>query len=38
MNYRAVLTTCRQEALARLMQRQGFTRTDDGVIHLLQML
>lgn len=35
MDYRAILTTCRQPSLARLLERHGFERTDEQMIHLL---
>ncbi len=35
MDYGAILTTCRQESLAKLLQRQGFVTTDANMIHLL---
>jgi GNAT superfamily N-acetyltransferase len=38
MNYGVMLTTCRQEALARVYEKNGFTRTDDSVIHLLKVI
>jgi len=36
MDYGVMLTTCRQPALARIYEKNGFQRTDDGVIHLLR--
>ena len=38
MDYAIVLTTCRQESLARLLEGQGFGRSDSGMIHLLGVL
>jgi hypothetical protein len=38
MNYGAMLTSCRQPALARIYERHGFTKTDEGVIHLVRNL
>lgn len=35
MDYPAILTTCRQPSLAKFMERCGFQRTDEGMIHLL---
>jgi hypothetical protein len=35
MEYPFILTTCRQESLARLLERCGFQRSDSGMIHLL---
>lgn len=37
-DYDCVLTTCRQEGLARLLERKGFTRSDGGMIHLFKNL
>lgn len=36
MDYGVMLTTCRQPALARVFEKNGFQRTDDSVIHLLR--
>lgn len=36
MDYGVMLTTCRQPALARVYEKNGFLRTDDSVIHLLK--
>jgi len=38
MGYGIMLTTCRQAALARVFQKNGFEQTDDSVIHLVKML
>ena len=38
MDYAIVLTTCRQESLARMLERQGFQRSDTGMIHLVGVL
>jgi hypothetical protein len=35
MEYPIILTTCRQEGLARLLNRAGFATTDHEMIHLL---
>jgi len=35
MDYPIVLATCRQESLARLLERHGFHRSDSGMIHLV---
>lgn len=35
MNYGVILTTCRQDSLARMLERNGFQRTDENMIHLL---
>jgi hypothetical protein len=35
MDYPIILTTCRQPALARLLNRAGFQTTDREMIHLL---
>jgi hypothetical protein len=38
LNYNVMLTTCRQESLARVYEKiGGFTRTDDGMIHLIKI-
>ncbi len=34
----AVLASCRQDSLAKLMERTGFARTDEGMIHLATIL
>lgn len=38
MNYGVMLTTCRQPALARVYEKNGFERTDDAVIHLIKII
>lgn len=38
MGYSVMITTCRQESLARLHERNGFARTDEGMIHLVKVL
>jgi hypothetical protein len=35
MEYPFILTTCKQESLARLLERNGFQRSDEKMIHLL---
>lgn len=35
IDYGAILTTCRQPALARLLERSGFSKTDENMIHLM---
>lgn len=35
MDYGIVMTTCKQESLARLLERHGFMRSDSGMIHLI---
>lgn len=37
-DYDMILTTCRQPSLARLLERVGFTRSDEGMIHLFANL
>jgi len=37
MDYGAILTTCKQPALARLLMREGFQPTDTGMIHLIHL-
>ena len=36
--YAAMLTTCKQEGLAKFHQRNGFERTDGAMIHLVKTL
>lgn len=36
--YSVMLTTCRQHSLTRFYERMGFTKTDEGVTHLLAPL
>lgn len=38
LNYGVMLTTCRQPALVRLMERNAFTKTDEGMTHLVHIL
>lgn len=38
LDYGVMLTTCRQESLARLLQRAGFRETDREMIHLVATL
>lgn len=38
MDYGVMLTTCKQESLASLYERNGFQRTDSSMIHLLRVL
>ena len=35
MGYKTILTTCRQNGLAKVAEKLGFTRTDEGMIHLI---
>lgn len=37
IGYGVILGSCRQESLARLMEREGFQRTDEGVIHMISI-
>jgi hypothetical protein len=37
LNYPFILSTCKQEGLARLLEKAGFQRTDSGMIHLLSV-
>ena len=36
--YHTILTTCKQESLAKFHEKQGFTRSDDAMIHLVKHL
>ena len=36
--YAVALTTCKQNGLAKLHEKQGFTRTDSEMIHLIKTL
>jgi hypothetical protein len=36
--YSVMLTTCKQESLARVYEKTGFQRTDTEMIHLIQPL
>jgi hypothetical protein len=38
MGYSVMLTTCKQESLARVYEKTGFQRTDSEMIHLVQSL
>jgi hypothetical protein len=38
MDYGVMLTTCKQESLARLHEKNGFMRTDSNMIHLIKFL
>lgn len=38
MNYSVMLTTCKQDSLAKLYERSGFHRTDSEMHHLLRVL
>jgi hypothetical protein len=38
MNYTVMLTTCKQESLAKVYEKNGFLRTDSEMIHLMQPL
>jgi len=38
MDYGVMMTTCKQESLAKLHERNGFMRTDSGMIHLIKFL
>lgn len=35
LDYRHILSTCRQASLSRMLERHGFSVTDTGMIHLL---
>lgn len=35
MDYPVILTTCRQPGLAKFLERAGFHRSDEGMIHLI---
>jgi hypothetical protein len=37
LDYHVILASCRQESLARLIERAGFQRTDSGMIHLVSL-
>lgn len=37
IGYPVLLSSCRQDGLARLLEREGFTRTDENVIHLISV-
>lgn len=38
MDYGVMMTTCRQDSLSKLYQKNGFKRADAGVIHLAKVL
>lgn len=38
MGYKVMITTCRQESLARIHEKSGFIRTDSNMIHLTKIL
>ena len=38
LGYAVILTTCRQESLAKLLTRSGFETTDRNMIHLITAL
>lgn len=38
MDYGVMLTSCRQPGLARIYERHGFAKTDEGVIHMVRKL
>lgn len=38
LGYAVMLTTCKQESLARVYEKTGFQRTDCEMIHLVQTL
>jgi hypothetical protein len=38
MDYGVMLTSCRNQALAKLYRRTGFEVTDDSVVHLVKIL
>lgn len=38
LGYGVMLTSCRQQGLARIYQRHGFLPTDEGVVHMLRYL
>ena len=38
MGYTVMLTTCKQESLAKVYEKTGFQRTDSNMIHLVQLL
>ena len=37
LDYGVIMTTCRQDSLVRLMERNGFSVTDCGVTHLMML-
>lgn len=38
LNYGVLMTACKQEALIRLYEKNGFQKTDDGLTHLVKIL
>jgi hypothetical protein len=36
--YHAMMTTCRQDSLVKFHQKNGFTKTDEDVTHLVKIL
>jgi len=38
MDYGVMLTSCKQDSLVRLYERNGFQKTDSGVTHLIKIL
>jgi len=36
--YVAMMTTCRQDSLVKFHEKNGFTKTDEGVTHLVKIL
>lgn len=36
--YPIILSSCRQDSLARLLERTGFERSDEGVTHLISII
>lgn len=37
IGYPVLLSSCRQESLANLLEKRGFQRTDENVIHLISI-
>lgn len=38
MDYGVMLTTCKQPSLIKVLERNGFTRTDEGMYHAIASL
>jgi hypothetical protein len=38
MDYGIMMTTCRQASLVRVYEKNGFTKSDEGVTHLVRKL
>jgi hypothetical protein len=38
LGYRAMMTTCRQDSLVKFHAKNGFTKTDEDVTHLVKIL